>query len=108
LQKLVRDIRQIEQAMGSTDKFVAPAEVPVRARLGKSVVAASHIAPGTIIRADMLTAKSPGDGIAANQLEHLIGRVAAVEIARDTLLPRDALTWELAIIETREGARSST
>ena len=76
LQKLVRDIRQIEMAMGKPRKVVLPAEVPVRARLGKSVVAAQYIQAGSVISADMLTAKSPGDGIAANQLERLIGRVA--------------------------------
>src|SRR6516165_7705977 len=58
LQKLVRDIRQIEMAMGSGEKTVAPAEVAVRARLGKSVVAAERIVAGSLIDAAMLTAKS--------------------------------------------------
>jgi N-acetylneuraminate synthase/sialic acid synthase len=106
LEKLVRDIRHIETALGSPDKFVAPAEVPVRARLGKSVVAASDIALGTTIRAEMLTAKSPGDGIPANLLERLVGRVAAVAVGCDTLLPRSALDWEPAEARAREGARS--
>ncbi|HEY1298188.1 MAG TPA: N-acetylneuraminate synthase family protein [Chloroflexota bacterium] len=95
LQKLVRDIRQIEMAMGKPEKCVAPAEVPVRARLGKSVVAARHIMAGTLISADMLTVKSPGDGIAANQLERLVGRVARIDVARDRSLPPEALAWEL-------------
>jgi N-acetylneuraminate synthase len=103
LQKLVRDIRQIEQAMGSGDKFVVPAEIPVRARLGKSVVAAQHISAGAVISAEMLTAKSPGDGIAANHLERLVGRVAAIDVIRDTLLPLEALTWQLSSTEAREG-----
>jgi N-acetylneuraminate synthase/sialic acid synthase len=95
LQKLVRDIRQIEMAMGSGEKTIAPAEVAVRARLGKSVVAAEHIVAGSVIDAAMLTAKSPGDGIPANQLEELIGRVAAVDVACDAVLPREALGWDL-------------
>jgi sialic acid synthase SpsE len=95
LQKLVRDIRQIELAMGSADKFIAPAEIPVRARLGKSVVAAEHIMAGAILRPGMLTVKSPGSGIPANQLEQLFGRVAAADVPRDTLLPPEALSWEL-------------
>jgi sialic acid synthase SpsE len=104
LQKLVRDIRQIEMAMGSSEKSVAPAEVAVRARLGKSVVAARHIEAGTIISADMLTAKSPGDGIAANHLERLIGRIAAIDVLRDGPLPSEALAWELcAPAQAREG-----
>src|SRR5205823_12010092 len=43
LGKLVRDIRHIEVALGSPDKTIADAELPVRARLGKSVVAAEDI-----------------------------------------------------------------
>jgi hypothetical protein len=35
-----------------------------------------------------------GDGIPANQAARLIGRVAAVDVP-DTLLPTDALDWEL-------------
>jgi sialic acid synthase len=96
LQKLVRDIRQIEMAMGKPEKSLAPAEVPVRARLGKSVVAARHILAGSVLSVDMLTAKSPGDGIAANHLERLVGRVAPFEIQRDRLLPIEALGWQLA------------
>ena len=57
--------------------------------------AARHIPAGTVISAEMLTAKSPGNGIAANQLERLVGRVAAVEVPRDSLLPPDALGWDL-------------
>ncbi|MBV9171603.1 MAG: N-acetylneuraminate synthase family protein, partial [Chloroflexi bacterium] len=93
LRKLVRDIREIELAMGSPDKQVVAAELPVRKRLAKSVVAARPIAAGEVIRAEMLSAKSPGDGIPANHLHTLVGRVAAVDVAFDSLLPVDALEW---------------
>jgi sialic acid synthase SpsE len=106
LEKLVRDIRHIEVAMGSGEKSVARAELPVRARLGKSVVARQHIAAGETIRLEMLTAKSPGDGISANHIERLVGRVAAVDVVADTLLPVEALTWELTA-QAREGIGSS-
>lgn len=95
LQKLVRDIRQIEMAMGNGEKTVTPAEVPVRARLAKSVVTAQPIVAGAIIGIEMLAAKSPGDGIPANQLEQLVGRVVPFDLPRDVLLPREALDWEL-------------
>jgi sialic acid synthase SpsE len=107
LEKLVRDIRHIEVAMGSTDKRVADAELPVRVRLGKSVVAAQHIPAGATLNAEMLTAKSPGDGISANHLAELIGRVAAVEVLPDTLLPADALNWTLSEKTSRDGVASS-
>ncbi|HMC68351.1 MAG TPA: SAF domain-containing protein, partial [Mycobacteriales bacterium] len=99
--KLVRDIRHIEAAMGSPDKRVADSELSVRVRLGKSVVAARHIPAGTILTAEMLTAKSPGDGISANHLDELIGRVACAEVFADTLLPADALSWQFCRGESR-------
>src|SRR4051812_16136851 len=96
LAKLVRDIRHIEIALGSGDKRIAASEVPVRMRLAKSVVAARDIPAGAVMRAEMLTVKGPGDGIPANHLAHLVGRVAAVDVAADTLLPKDALEWQAA------------
>jgi sialic acid synthase len=103
LKKLVRDIRQIEVAIGSGEKCIIDTERPVRSRLGKSVVAAEHITAGSTLRQDMLTAKSPGDGISPNHLTRLIGRIAAVDIEADTLLPMEALEWE----PSRDGVGSS-
>ena len=96
LAKLIRDIRNIEIALGSSDKRIVASEVPVRMRLAKSVVAARDIPAGAVVRAEMLTAKGPGNGIPANHLAHLVGRVAAVDVAADTLLPKDALEWQTA------------
>ncbi|MGI9146242.1 MAG: N-acetylneuraminate synthase family protein [Chloroflexota bacterium] len=107
LKKLVRNIRQIALAMGSPDKRVVASEVPVRARLAKSVVAARHISAGVVVQADMLTVKGPGDGIPANHVARLVGRVAAVEVLSDTLLPDAALDWELSAETSRDGVGSS-
>ncbi len=96
LAKLVRDIRHIEIALGSAEKRLAASEIPVRMRLAKSVVAARDIRAGAVVRPEMLTVKGPGDGIPANHLAHLVGRVAAVDVAADTLLPKDALEWQTA------------
>ncbi|HEY0581671.1 MAG TPA: N-acetylneuraminate synthase family protein [Chloroflexota bacterium] len=96
LEKLVRDIRHIEEALGSGEKRIAASELPVRARLGKSVVSTQPIPAGTVLRSELLTAKSPGDGIAANRLADLLGRVVPVDIAADSLLPLEALDWQIA------------
>jgi N-acetylneuraminate synthase/sialic acid synthase len=103
LEKLVRDIRHIETALGSAEKAIVPAEVPVRARLGKSVVAAQNIKAGTVVEANHLTAKSPGDGIPANHLARVVGRVAPVDIPEDTLLPDAALEWAFSNTKSRTG-----
>ena len=56
LQRLVRNIRNIEKALGSPEKRIMDGERAVRDRLAKSVVARCDI-PGTRITADMLTVK---------------------------------------------------
>ena len=93
LSKLVRDIRHIEAAMGLAEKRIQPREVSVRERLAKSVVAARSIKAGTVIAREMLVVKGPGSGIPANNLDLLVGRVAGVDVAADTLLPGEALEW---------------
>jgi hypothetical protein len=57
------------------------------------------------VRADMLTVKGPGDGIPANHVDRLIGRVAAVDVSVDMLLPIAALDWEFEVV--RDGVGSS-
>ena len=95
LEKLVRDIRHVETALGIGEKRVLPSEVSVRARLAKSIVASRFIAAGTVLTSDLLTAKGPGDGIAPNRVSELIGRVAAIDLAPDAVLPTEALTWDM-------------
>jgi sialic acid synthase SpsE len=97
LEKLVRDIRHIEAALGSPEKHIAPAEQPVRVRLGKSVVTAQRIPAGTVITPEMLTAKSPGDGLSPNYREQLIGRVAPADLEADMPLPKEALDWHFLV-----------
>jgi len=93
LRRLVRDIRNIEEAMGSPEKAVLQSERPSRERLAKSVAAACDIPAGTRIEAGMLTVKGPGNGISPRFLGRLEGVVAQTDISRDTLIPLEALKW---------------
>jgi sialic acid synthase SpsE len=93
LQRLVRNIRNIEKALGSTEKKMLEAERPVRDRLAKSVVARNDIPAGTTITADMLTVKGPGTGLKPRMLPMLVGIVAENLIPGDTLVPAEALKW---------------
>ena len=103
LEKLVRDIRHIETALGKGDKELIPSERSVRTRLAKSLVAAQHVAAGTVLTADMLAAKSPGNGIAPNRLAELVGRVVPFDLVADAPLPLEALDWKTT---TRDGVGS--
>ncbi len=93
------NVRKAEAAMGSGEKRILDSEKPIREKLAKSVVSKCDIKAGTVITADMLTVKSPGIGIVPTQLQDLCGRTAMVDVAVDTLLPTDALTWPLTRVE---------
>jgi N,N'-diacetyllegionaminate synthase len=94
LQLLVRDVSHVSEALGRPEKKVLASELPVRARLAKSVVAARGIASGAAITEQDLTVKGPGTGISPRFLKQLIGKTARQPIAADTLLPTEALEWQ--------------
>jgi sialic acid synthase SpsE len=96
LRRLIRNLRNIEKALGSPDKHVLEGEWSVRERLAKSVVAAEEIPAGTRISADMLTVKGPGTGLKPIYIPSLVGRVAQQAISVDTIVPREALSWPTA------------
>ena len=93
LELLVRNIRNIEAALGSPDKRLVAAERPVRERLAKSVAAARTIRAGAVIREADLTVKGPGTGISPRFLTRLVGRTARTDVEADTLVPLEALEW---------------
>lgn len=94
LAALVRDIRRIEKINGSREKILYPELIPLREKLAKSVATTTAIAKGTRITADMLTVKGPGTGIAPRDLGKLVGKVAAEDLAQDTIVPKAALAWD--------------
>jgi N-acetylneuraminate synthase len=90
LTELVRGIRAIEQASGST-KAIQPGEQEVRNMAQHSVVSLRDIATGRTIGADDVWAKRPGTGIPARELPQIVGRVAKRAIAKDRLIAWDDL-----------------
>jgi N-acetylneuraminate synthase len=85
LQELVRGIRAIERARGTT-KQIQPGEQEVRNMALHSVVSLRDIAPGATITTEDVWVKRPGTGIPARQLGEVVGRVAKVAIPGDRLI----------------------
>lgn len=92
LRKLVRNIRGVEDALRR--EYPPPGLDTERARrkLGRSLIATCDIRIGTIISAEMLTLKSPGDGIPYAERDRVIGRRARVPIPEDATLQFADLT----------------
>ncbi|MFC7378162.1 N-acetylneuraminate synthase [Brevundimonas sp. GCM10030266] len=74
LATLVRQIRDVEAALGSPVKAPTESEIPVRALVRRSVTAARDLAIGeTVTEADVLLLR-PASGIPAKQMDEVMGR----------------------------------
>lgn len=89
LAALIRDVREVEAALGSSEKRPTAIETENRARMRRSIVAAADIAAGATLAASHLALKRPGDGMPPRMLDDVIGKTTRVAIARDTQLSPD-------------------
>lgn len=89
--KMVRDIRQISQALGTgEEKFISRGEILNREVLGKSLVAARKINPGETVTANMIAVKGPALGLSPQNYTRLVGRQITRTIEEDEpFLDRD-------------------
>jgi N-acetylneuraminate synthase len=93
--RMVKEIRIVEESLGSPRRWLTRGEYMNREVLGKSLVAAREIRKGEKITRDMVTAKSPGKGVSPQRLEELVGTVAARDIsAEDFFLESDIRSAE--------------
>jgi len=86
LARLVKYIRTVEVALGDGVKRMTRGEGMMRESLGKSVVAAVRIPAGTVITREMLTVRSPGRGLSPQEMEKVVGAVAACDIGEEEVI----------------------
>lgn len=85
---LVRDIRDIEASMGDGEKRIVDREIPIRKKLGKSIVASCDILKGETITRKVLTVKSPALGLEPKFIPKFIGKKASRLIRKDDYLQK--------------------
>lgn len=83
LSKMVNQIRQLEEGLGSNElsREITQGEMINRENLAKSIVASKFIKKGSRIERNMLSIKSPGQGLQPNKLSELIGKYANRDLA---------------------------
>jgi sialic acid synthase len=86
MQRLVRDIRVLEKAMGEPGLHIVDREVPVRRKLAKSLVASRALPAGHRLEPGDLVAKSPGDGMSPRSIHQVMGRFLARALEEDEQL----------------------
>jgi N,N'-diacetyllegionaminate synthase len=89
LSNLVKKIRIIEKAMGSSRKTVFKTEESFRKNMRKSLGAAQNIPVNTIIKRSMITSFRPGTGIPPYLIDEFIGRKTKKTIKKGSLLNWD-------------------
>jgi N-acetylneuraminate synthase/sialic acid synthase len=89
LARLVERIRRVEAALGTAEKRVEPGVAANRNKLGRSLVARSDLPAGTVLHDNLLTLKSPGDGVRWFERDRLLGRRLVRDVPADCLLSLD-------------------
>jgi len=85
---LIRNLREIESALGDGRKRPAAEEAKCRTLSRRSVVATVDIRAHEIVAPWMLSCKRPGGGIEPKELNRVVGMRARRNLCRDTIL-----TW---------------
>ncbi len=89
LSALVRQIRDVTAAMGSTVKAPTASEWPIRALVRRSVTLRRDVAAGTRLSAEDLVLLRPGHGIPPGQMQDVLGRFLTRAMPSGT-----TLRWE--------------
>ncbi len=91
LARLVEGVRFVERALAgkADDPDVGSIEV-LRRTFGRSLVARTDLAVGTLLRREHLTAKKPGTGIPVNRYRMFVGRRLRRAIAEGEQLDEDS------------------
>jgi N,N'-diacetyllegionaminate synthase len=85
---LVRQIRDVEAALGSDVKAPTASELPVRELVRRSVTTVRSLVAGATVGKDDVTLMRPGTGIPPMDLDKVIGRKSARNISAG-----ETLTW---------------
>lgn len=90
LKELVRQIREVEEALGDGIKQRSAAEEEMALKGRRSVIAAVEIPQGTCVTRAMLNVKRPGIGIPPKYLTLIVGKEAKRHIKED-----EPITWDM-------------
>lgn len=91
LRQIVRHGREVQAALGTTQRIVGEAEMEKRGKFRRSAVARRALEAGHILTETDLAFKRPGTGCSPDRVGELIGRALARSVGEDELIVRDML-----------------
>src|SRR5690625_2331498 len=89
--RMMRDIRNVDKAMGKEDMFINPAVSAAKQKLERSIATNKPIDKGSVIKEEDLHLLSPGTGFRWSEREHVIGKTAKVAIPKNELIEHDKI-----------------
>jgi len=84
--RLVRDIRNLDQAMGEKKIFLDDSVLSAKLKLERSIASKISLMSGTVLTEDMIHLLSPGDGIRWEEKDIVIGSVLINDIEADEII----------------------
>jgi len=100
-ENLVKGIREIDEAMGTSDKrIVSQGEMINRENLGKSLVADGYLKKGSIIKSKNVKVRSPGQGLSPQYFEKLVGKTLTRDMQDEDFFFKSDISEE--ILKPRE------
>jgi N-acetylneuraminate synthase len=106
-QRMVRDIRNAELALGTPEKQLSTMELLNRQVLRKSLVAACSIRSGSVITRSMVKVKGPGKGLTPQRLHELVGTKLQRDMdSDDCFVESDLQTCNNTPLHTRKLQRT--
>lgn len=94
MEKLIRDIRHAEQALGRPQKSLSTMEQLNRQLLRKSLAAAVDLPAGSIITPSLVKVIGPGKGLSPQRLNELLGKTIRRAIKQDEYFTENDLTQQ--------------
>jgi len=86
LKRIVRDVRNVERALGNGTIHMPEGVKPAQAKLARSIVSKTDIPEGAILTEEMLCLKSPGTGLKWRERDLIVGKRAFQDIPSDVTL----------------------
>ncbi len=89
IERMVRDIRNLELSMGVEDIFIADSVQSARVKLERSIATLKDLKKGHIISESDLHLLSPGDGLKWDERNQLIGQVLSQDVLANEIIYSD-------------------
>jgi len=93
LKEMVKNIREVEKAIGEGIKKPTIEEEEIKKIARKSIVASTDIPKGTIITEKMVDIKRPNTGLPPKYLNEIIGKKTSKNIKKDENITIDKIIW---------------